>query len=170
MISIKAKLMPIEEARTQGYLQEANRQFFHPLGLSLMFSERGSDYGRLWIIDHRDDIEGVAFNFENSELNTEKDLDEARAKCALVSEEKQKRISMRQGAIGAWIEQIPDEAPPMDEVKSCYQCKFSEGHDRGLFPRCPSKGMFNILVASDRLNGCKDFVRSEPKECDEQDK
>lgn len=31
----KIKWMGVKEFREEGYLQEANRQFFHPLGLAL---------------------------------------------------------------------------------------------------------------------------------------
>ena len=49
------------EFQKQGYLQEANRLFFHPLGLAL---ELVQDEGvwKLWgIWDERKDPEGVAF-------------------------------------------------------------------------------------------------------------
>jgi hypothetical protein len=44
--------------RDQGYLQEANRHFFHPLGLAL---ELDLGNGRLRVQDWRDDPEGVTF-------------------------------------------------------------------------------------------------------------
>lgn len=54
--------MDIREFRQAGYLQEANRLFFHPLGLALeiVIEEDGSS----WlggIHDHRSDPEGCAF-------------------------------------------------------------------------------------------------------------
>lgn len=42
-----------------GYLQEANRLFFHPLGLALQVIQEGRP--RLRVIDARDDPEGVVF-------------------------------------------------------------------------------------------------------------
>ncbi|MCA1799750.1 MAG: hypothetical protein LC650_00465 [Actinobacteria bacterium] len=60
----------IEEFVNEGFLQEVNRQFFHPRGLAL---EAGVDeYG--WYLrgvwDYRDDPEGILF-FEGV-LDTEK--------------------------------------------------------------------------------------------------
>lgn len=52
----------IKEFREKGYLQEANRRFFHPLGLALevIVEEDGSErLGGVW--DYRDDPEGMIF-------------------------------------------------------------------------------------------------------------
>lgn len=57
------KYMNIQEFMDFGYLQEANRQFFHPLGLALEVS-KDSDTGKVWISgvwDYRGDPEGMAF-------------------------------------------------------------------------------------------------------------
>ena len=57
------KYMDLEEFVQHGYLQEANRQFFHPLGLALEVHavDRGDSgvAGELWIWDCRDDPEGI---------------------------------------------------------------------------------------------------------------
>lgn len=56
------KYMDIKEFRDQGYLQEANRQFFHPLGLALevhVDNDGDETLGRIW--DYRDDPEGMVF-------------------------------------------------------------------------------------------------------------
>ncbi len=50
--------------RDDGYLQEANRGFFHPLGLALQLVSDPADPGRpanLLVCDYRDDAEGVNF-------------------------------------------------------------------------------------------------------------
>ena len=56
------KRMRIEEFRETGYLQEVNRQWFHPLGLALEI-ERDVDgdfvLGGIW--DYREDPEGMLF-------------------------------------------------------------------------------------------------------------
>lgn len=53
--------MTLRELREEGYLQEANRRFFHPLGLALAVVEyAGND--RLMILDARDDPEGFIFD------------------------------------------------------------------------------------------------------------
>ena len=61
------KRMDIKEFQEKGYLKEANRRFFHPLGLSLvvaMDTEDGS-MELSGIQDHRDDPEGMVFdNFD----------------------------------------------------------------------------------------------------------
>lgn len=54
--------MNIKEFREQGYLQELNRQFLHPLGLAMEIvqEEDGSErLGGVW--DYRDDPEGMYF-------------------------------------------------------------------------------------------------------------
>lgn len=42
--------LSVEELRDAGYLSEANRRFFHPLGLALAVSE-----DRIVVLDGRDD-------------------------------------------------------------------------------------------------------------------
>ena len=58
------KRIGIKEFQEEGYLQEANRRFFHPLGLALeviMNDEDGSMVlGGIW--DSRDDPEGILFD------------------------------------------------------------------------------------------------------------
>ena len=56
------KRMDIQEFREEGFLQEVNRKFFHPLGLALeiIIEEDGSSrLGGIW--DYRDDPEGMFF-------------------------------------------------------------------------------------------------------------
>lgn len=56
------KLIGIKEFREAGYLQEANRRFFHPLGLALEVTVEDDGTERLsGIWDYRDDPEGVRF-------------------------------------------------------------------------------------------------------------
>ena len=65
------KRIDIKEFREKGFLQEANRLFFHPLGLALevMIDEDGSEkLGGVW--DYRDDPEGILFR--EGEINQEK--------------------------------------------------------------------------------------------------
>jgi hypothetical protein len=55
--------MDIKEFRELGYLQEANRLFFHPRGLALEIhvdNDGDETLGRIW--DYRDDPEGMVFN------------------------------------------------------------------------------------------------------------
>lgn len=57
------KRMTPKEFRAQGYLQELNRLFLHPLGLALetVINEDGSEqFGGVW--DCREDAEGIVYS------------------------------------------------------------------------------------------------------------
>ena len=58
------KKIDIKEFRDLGFLQEANRQFFHPLGLALEVIVDGDNtiLGGIW--DYREDPEGMFFGNE----------------------------------------------------------------------------------------------------------
>lgn len=57
------KFLGVKEFRELGFLQEANRRFFHPLGLALeviVDKETGEEsLGQIW--DYRDDSVGVLY-------------------------------------------------------------------------------------------------------------
>ena len=55
------KRMDIREFQEKGFLQEANRLFFHPHGLALEIVIEDGEYrlGGVW--DYRDDAEGIVF-------------------------------------------------------------------------------------------------------------
>jgi len=54
--------MDIAEFQAEGFLQEANRNFFHPLGLALGIEQTDEGSWRLGgIWDYRDDPEGMVF-------------------------------------------------------------------------------------------------------------
>lgn len=55
------KHIDIAEFRREGYLQELNRRFLHPLGLALevVIEEDGLRLGGVW--DYRDDPEGIVY-------------------------------------------------------------------------------------------------------------
>lgn len=59
----KIKRMNIKEFRAQGYLQEVNRKFFHPLGLAIeVFVDEDSGeetIGGVW--DYREDPTGIVY-------------------------------------------------------------------------------------------------------------
>lgn len=62
------KYMPIDEFRNIGFLQEVNRQFFHPLGLALSITiDKEQKYRLDGILDYRDDPEGIYFDMDLSE-------------------------------------------------------------------------------------------------------
>jgi hypothetical protein len=60
---MEIKRISIKEFRELGFLQEANRLFFHPLGLALevIINDKTGEVtlGGIW--DYRDDPEGMAF-------------------------------------------------------------------------------------------------------------
>jgi hypothetical protein len=68
----KIKYMDLREFQNAGFLQEVNRQFFHPLGLALevVCETDGtvSALGGIW--DYRDDPEGM--EFDASSIDREK--------------------------------------------------------------------------------------------------
>lgn len=59
----KIKRMDIKEFRAKGFLQEANRKFFHPLGLALEVIVNDDideeSLGGVW--DYREDKDGMFF-------------------------------------------------------------------------------------------------------------
>ena len=61
----KVEEMSVKEFREQGYLQELNRRFLHPLGLALEVIERDGNevFGRVW--DYRKDKEGIVFPYRD---------------------------------------------------------------------------------------------------------
>lgn len=68
-----AKQADLREFVDFGYLQEANRQFFHPLGLALAVMEHDDGSITLHaILDARDDPEGYVF--DDGVLDREKTL------------------------------------------------------------------------------------------------
>ena len=84
----------IKEFREKGYLQEANRLFFHPLGLALVvrIKKDGSEESDcIW--DVRKDDTGIMF----SEMEYSTDLNDKshHAKASFIAAEKNKRIPFR---------------------------------------------------------------------------
>ena len=93
-----AKPIPADELRDAGYLQEVNRQFFHPLGLALVVEPK---LDALTIHDLRATDTGVFFT--EAELNNP----EAEAKAMRVANELGQRSAARIDACGAVIQSIP---------------------------------------------------------------
>lgn len=88
----------IKEFREHGYLQEVNRQFFHPLGLALevVVEEDGSErLGGVW--DSRDDPEG--FEYGADLLDAEK--------AVRVEVEQARKAEPRVRALGYLIQPVP---------------------------------------------------------------
>jgi len=70
---VKIKYMDMNEFKNEGFLQEVNRVFFHPLGLamSVVVDKDGNvtGLGPMW--DYRDDPEGMFFG-ESKLISEEK--------------------------------------------------------------------------------------------------
>jgi hypothetical protein len=63
------KVMNLKELIEVGYLMEANRQFFHPLGLELSVNFDNNEDGELFIVDGRSIPEGLKYD-ELSDLDS----------------------------------------------------------------------------------------------------
>jgi hypothetical protein len=96
--------MSFSAFHAEGYLQELNRQFLHPLGLAMAicFNERGFPIG-LRIIDSRADLDGITFS-----ENTIADAN-FQAKVKAVAEERLLREKGRIESLGFYIQ--PTDLP-----------------------------------------------------------
>lgn len=94
--------LPIGEFRAQGYLQELNRQFLHPLGLALevrLDEATGVEFlGGIW--DYRDDPEGMRYG------SGVMDVDKAEQ----IAREHTERVDARVHALGYWIQPFDEPA------------------------------------------------------------
>jgi len=96
LVESEVRRMPIEEFREHGFLQEANRLFFHPLGLALevVIEDNGEErLGGIW--DYRDDPEGMAFG-------NNPDWD----KMVRVEELRGSKLNARQKSFGYFIQPV----------------------------------------------------------------
>ena len=95
----KIPTMDLDEFRKEGYLLEANRRFFHPLGLAL-FIVYDTDTGqplRLGVYDWRHDPEGCMFDQLTQQ---EKEL------AAKIEREWQEHAAVRQEKLGFVIQPL----------------------------------------------------------------
>ena len=90
-------VLPVEVFMEMGFLQEVNREFFHPLGLALRV--RANEDGR-WVLDcvadYMSDPEGVYFD--------ENVLDPKRAR--MVADFRAERRPTREKLLGYWIQPV----------------------------------------------------------------
>ena len=99
------KYINIKEFRQQGYLQELNRQFLHPLGLALevKIDENGNEtLGGIW--DYRDDPEGIAYDLKNS---IKERIETFRRKFNNIEKQKKEKGEYRKKSLGFIVEPIP---------------------------------------------------------------
>lgn len=92
------KYIDPEEFVSEGYLQEINRRFLHPLGMALAVStdmETGKT-SFVGVIDDRDDMEGVAFHAADLNPAHVENFD------AISKERRTPRVA----ALGYWIQPL----------------------------------------------------------------
>jgi hypothetical protein len=97
------KRIDIKEFRRLGFLQEANRLFFHPLGLALEvdIDEDTGNESLVGVWDYRDDPEGILFG------DAVMDTDDARKKAEHVALLREKHRETREKLVGNIIQPIP---------------------------------------------------------------
>jgi hypothetical protein len=97
----KLKYIDLKEFRDAGYLQEANRRFFHPLGLALVIMRADDGTVRLaGVSDARDEAEGIYF--------AEDPGDGLKAKADNIDAEWRKREPARVAALGFMVQPAED--------------------------------------------------------------
>ena len=112
------KYIPIKEFRELGFLQEANRLFFHPHGLALevvVAPDGGMSLGGVW--DYREDPEGIVF--EEGGLS--------QSKAYVVASEKLRHEEARTELLGGSIQEMAD--------KSGGPFTYADGPIREEFPK-----------------------------------
>lgn len=98
----KDRTLPLSELVSFGFLQEANRGFFHPLGLALaVVVEDDGSFSELKVFDYRDDPEGVLYSFKGDE----QDAIEKASRVALLRESK---AAVRTALLGNTWQSIPE--------------------------------------------------------------
>lgn len=107
----------IKEFREEGFLQEANRLFFHPLGLALevCIDENKNEYiSGVW--DYRNDPEGICYDLINSDQER---IESFREKAENVDRELRKHIAPRTHLFKSdeYIEEIPEEDYTAQNIK-----------------------------------------------------
>lgn len=89
-----SKKMTAQAMSDEGYLQEVNRRFFHPLGLAMFVDPETEEMG---VYDDRGDPEGWYFGGEYSRLEP---------KATKVDKEMISRTSSRIKALGFFLQPI----------------------------------------------------------------
>lgn len=89
--------MSVAEFREEGYLQELNRRFLHPLGLALevcIGKDGEESFGQIW--DSRDDPEGLIYGPDTMEA----------AKVEHIRQIENGRTTARIDALGFWVQPV----------------------------------------------------------------
>jgi hypothetical protein len=101
----ECKRVTYQDFRNGGLLQEANRQWFHPLGMALAASEGEGGAVVLEVLAD-DDPEGWCFDWAGM------DAAEVRAKAESVARESLVRSVIRESALGWNVQPLPPPPPP----------------------------------------------------------
>lgn len=97
----QAKRMRPEDFRREGYLAEVNRRVLHPLGLALGVHLGAGAPPTLFVVDHRDDPEGIVFDPVDGPSSQD-----VRQKAAAIGREWEERRAAREKALGYMIQPI----------------------------------------------------------------
>jgi len=103
----KNNYITVEKFRTEGYLQELNRRFLHPLGLALSvdIDEDGNEtFGEIW--DYRSDEEGIYYDLLNS---SDERINKFKENAQYIDSELEKRKEKRIEIFGDVIEPIKNK-------------------------------------------------------------
>lgn len=93
----EVKRISVAEFREEGYLQELNRRFLHPLGLALevcIGKDGEESFGQVW--DCRDDPEGLIYGPDTIEVK----------KVEHIRNLEQGRMTTRLDTLGFWVQPV----------------------------------------------------------------
>lgn len=91
------KYMTAKEFQDEGYLMEANRQFFHPLGLALCVFTDEEGERILGVLDDREDLEGWYYK---------EFTDKMQEKAFNIDQQEAARYLDRIHALGYWVQPL----------------------------------------------------------------
>lgn len=97
------KYIDLQEFRESGFLQEANRLFFHPRGLAMSVEVDDDGHvtalGGIW--DYREDAEGITYG--DDQITQEK--------AELVETERIRHLAVRSEMFGGSVQPVNDREP-----------------------------------------------------------
>lgn len=112
----KVKKINIKEFRENGYLQEVNRRFLHPLGLAIEITvDADGEESMSGIWDYRNDKEGIYYDIKNSDDERKSRFKKNKE---FIDNELKARYKDRNSLLGFDIESIPNspEIPSNDLI------------------------------------------------------
>lgn len=102
-MDVEIKHIDLQEFRDSGFLQEANRLFFHPRGLAMSIEVDDDGHvaalGDIW--DYREDPEGIAYG--DDQMTEEK--------AQLVEAERIRHLAVRSEMFGGSVQPVNDRQP-----------------------------------------------------------